>query len=87
MASSGKESSIKDVLRGGFMTEDYNKWKIPSFNLSYFVSSTFTDTHDERNVILSRLLQELTKISQPHGVTITLQRGIPNLRWSSFTLP
>ncbi len=77
MASSGKESSINNVLRGGFMTEDYNKWKIPSFNLSYFVSSTFTDSHYERNVILSRLLPELTKISQPHGIAITFI----DMRW------
>ena len=59
------------------MTEDFDIWKIPSFNLSYFVSSTFTDTHDERNIILSRLLPELTKISQPHGIDITFI----DMRW------
>ena len=59
------------------MAEDYNKWKIPSFHLNYFVSSTFTDTHDERNVIMTRLLPELIAITQPHGIAITFV----DMRW------
>ena len=51
-----KCTAIDHVLRGGFLTEELNLWKVPSFNLKYFVSSTFTDTHEERNVIMTRLL-------------------------------
>ncbi len=51
-----KYSGLYHVLRGGFITEEINLWKVPSFNLKYFVSSTFTDTHEERNVIMTRLL-------------------------------
>jgi len=54
---------IHRVLRGGFMTKNYENWKIPSFNLKYFVSSTFTDTHEERDVIMARLLPELNAIA------------------------
>ena len=65
------------VLRGGFMTEDYKNWKIPSFSLKYFVSSTFTDTHEERNVIMARLLPELNVIAKSHGIDITFV----DMRW------
>ena len=59
------------------MTKNYENWKIPSFNLKYFVSSTFTDTHEERNVIMARLLPELNAIARPHGIGITFV----DMRW------
>ena len=76
-----KHTALYHVLRGGFITEEYNLWynlwKVPSFNLKYFVSSTFTDTHEERNVIMTRLLQELNDIASPHGIDITFV----DMRW------
>ena len=72
-----KYTAIDHVLRGGFLTEELNLWKVPSFNLKYFVSSTFTDTHEERNVIMTRLLQELNDIASPHGIDITFV----DMRW------
>ena len=72
-----ESSPLFGVLRGGFMVEDYDSWKIPSFNLSIFVSSTFTDTHEERNAIMIRLLPELNDMARPHGVDITFV----DMRW------
>ena len=70
-------TSLYNVLGGGFITEELDLWKVPSFNLKYFVSSTFTDTHEERNVIMTRLLQELNDIASPHGIDITFV----DMRW------
>jgi hypothetical protein len=41
------------------------------------VSSTFTDTHEERNVLITRLLPELNAIARPHGIDITFV----DMRW------
>lgn len=41
-----------------------------SYQLRIFVSSTFTDTHKERNIILDRILPKLKVISAPYEIEI-----------------
>lgn len=69
--------AVDQVLRGAFWELEYNQWRLPSFNLKYFVSSTFTDTHNERNLIMTKLLQELNDIARPNGIDITFV----DMRW------
>ena len=55
-------------------------WGPPSSRFLLFVSSTFTDTHEERN-ILQRLLPELRATASEYGVDIIfcdLRSGIPD---------
>jgi hypothetical protein len=55
-------------------------WGPPSSHFLLFVSSTFTDTHEERN-ILQGLLPELRAIASEYGVDIIfcdLRSGIPD---------
>ena len=55
-------------------------WGPPSSHFLLFVSSTFTDTHEERNV-LQGLLPELRAIASEYGVDIIfcdLRSGIPD---------
>ncbi len=72
-----KITGIYHALCGGFITEEFNLWKIPSFNLNYFVSLAFMDTQEERNAIMTWLLQELDDIANPHGIDITFV----DMRW------
>lgn len=69
--------AVDRVLRGAFLEQDYEQWRLPSFSLKYFVSSTFTDTHNERNVIMTKLLQELNDTARLHGIDITFV----DMRW------
>ncbi len=72
-----QESAVDQVLRGAFWEQEYDQWRLPSFNLKYFVSSTFTDTHNERNLIMTKLLQQLNDIARPNGIDITFV----DMRW------
>jgi hypothetical protein len=56
---------------GNVETPSCCKWAVPSKMLTVFVSSTFTDTQVERNILLairSRLLEEV----RAHGIQINL---------------
>ena len=54
-------ASLLELLRGKFSVDIFNKVKqiIPKSKLIIFFSSTFTDTHDERNIVMEELLPEL----------------------------
>ena len=43
---------------------------VSSYQLRIFVSSTFTDTHFERNVILDEIVPKLKEIAAPYGIEI-----------------
>ena len=46
-------------------------WKAPTWKLSVFVSSTFTDTHLERNFLMDELLPTLKKRGRKSGIEVT----------------
>jgi len=48
------------VLRGHF-TETCCDWQAPLWKLLIFVSSTFTDTHIERDILMTDILPDLRK--------------------------
>ena len=60
------------VLRGDFAChgETPEKWKVLSNILAVFFSSTFTDTHTERNILLQEILLELRRIGRGQGVEV-----------------
>ena len=67
------------ALQGDFQS-DYQRWKPPESKFLLFVSSTFTDTHEERN-ILQGLLPELRNIASSAGLSVVfldLRSGIPD---------
>jgi hypothetical protein len=66
----GKNCTGK-IDAGDVETPSCYKWAVPSKMLTVFVSSTFTDTHVERNILLairSRLLEEV----RAYGIQINL---------------
>ena len=62
----------KKVLFGNFIGSDILKWKAPRAKLVVFVSSTFTDTQAERNILLEDILPDLRKESRLFGAEISL---------------
>ena len=60
------------VLRGDFgcNKEILGKWKKSPDILAVFFSSTFTDTHIERNILLQEILPELRRIGREQGVEV-----------------
>ena len=70
---SGSNSTSSSAAVAGFAA--------PPSQLIIFVSSTFTDTHEERNILLEKVLIELRDIARPHGVEVILldlRSGIPD---------
>jgi hypothetical protein len=63
-----------EVLRGDFFTSDelFENWRTPSAKLDVFASSTFTDTHLERNIIMKEILPEARKLGDAHGVPVSV---------------
>jgi Domain of unknown function (DUF4062) len=57
-----------DALRGNLRIEI----SVPKREIKVFVSSTFTDTHDERNIILNEILPFLRELARQHNVVITI---------------
>ncbi len=57
------------ALSGQFCDE--TKWRTPSWKLLVFVSSTFTDTHRERDYLMKELLPELQKEAQTNEIEVT----------------
>ena len=55
-------------------TED---WKSPSNKLVVFVSSTFTDTDRERNVLQEKILPDLRKKGRAEGIEVVFV----DMRW------
>ena len=59
--------------------EDVTHWKRYTWCLCIFVSSTFTDTHVERNYLMGTLLPQLRSNFRSHGIEIIFVD--PFFRW------
>lgn len=61
------------LFYGVFTKEILKKAKeaIPKGNLCIFFSSTFTDTHIERNIIMEEILPELQLLAKAYGISVT----------------
>ena len=61
----------KNVLRGGFV-KNLIVWEPFNGKLRVFFSSTFTDTHRERNRIQQKILKDLQPIARSKKIPVTL---------------
>ena len=71
----GSRSRLRlNVLRGDFFTsgDSHQNWHTPSHKLDVFVSSTFTDTHLERNIIMKEILPEARKHGDAYGIPVSV---------------
>lgn len=63
-----------EVLSGGFdaatTTRSPDRWHEPTWKLMVFVSSTFTDTTVERNIIIESILPRLKARARPYGIQV-----------------
>eukprot|EP01042_Synura_sphagnicola_P000339 gene339-351_t len=69
------------VLRGAFCSEPIAQWIAPSWKLHIFVSSTFTDTHEERNLLMDRIYPRLSLQGFRRGIDVSfsdMRWGIPS---------
>jgi hypothetical protein len=86
-ADMSKKKIRKRVIKGDFMnsivncygtdTTTINAWKCGQWQLLVFVSSTFTDTKVERNILLDRILPRLKGMALPHDIEVTFV----DMRW------
>lgn len=67
-----------NILLGNFSSSSLSLWRPPRSKLLVFVSSTFTDTHDERNIILEKILPQLRQRGKETGIEVTF---IIDMRW------
>ena len=65
------------VAFGAFAVEALSDWSVPKWNLHVFLSSTFTDTHTERNIVLDKLAPTLREV----GVTAGIDVAFSDMRW------
>ena len=69
------------LLRGGFPSECFLSkdgiWRTPLWCLRVFVSSTFTDTHVERNTLMNEILPELRTRARGLDIEVTFV----DMRW------
>ena len=77
----------KQVIGGDFMnttidcfgeiTTSIDTWMFREWQLLMFVSSTFTDTRAERNILLDKILPYLRGVAHPHDIEVTFV----DMRW------
>jgi len=73
--SSAQNDLRVKVLEGGFFVGSRihsSQWESPSFRLETFLSSTFTDTKDERDYLMDVLQFELRKVGWAYGIPVRL---------------
>eukprot|EP01038_Epipyxis_sp_PR26KG_P009821 gene9821-13214_t len=58
------------ALKGGCFASSDKTWYAPSWKLQVFVSSTFTDTMNERNILLDQILPELRELGRSEGIEV-----------------
>ena len=63
------------VLGGGFTFKTPMDWGVKERLIIVFISSTFTDTHEERNLLIESILPELRKRFPRVGIKIV------DMRW------
>jgi hypothetical protein len=77
----------KEVIGGDFMNSQIdcygkkmttlNVWQVREWQMLVFISSTFTDTRAERNILLEKILPYLRKKAYPHDIEVTFV----DMRW------
>lgn len=76
IASDGLDpwEEILPILEGGWAVDDKDakRWRPPPKNLLIFVSSTFTDSHLERDILTEQILPSLQAKAQKYGMLVTL---------------
>jgi WD40 repeat protein len=84
LTSTNAAARRKEVLVGGFfpleesqITTDNKIWRSPKWRLMVFVSSTFTDTQHERNLLLESIQPRLRETGRQHGISVTFV----DMRW------
>jgi hypothetical protein len=71
-------AQVTRVLHGDFLGfENLKSWFPLRSKLLVFVSSTFTDTHRERNVLMETILPDIRARGAEHGIDVTLV----DMRW------
>jgi hypothetical protein len=60
-----------EVIRGNFQHVDLLQWKRSLWKMLVFVSSTFTDTHRERDYLMKELHPRLMEAAREHRVLVT----------------
>ena len=71
----------RKILRGEYPSDLSGGVSVPSWKLLVFVSSTFTDTHRERNELQFRILNKLSQEGGKYGVIVSfsdMRWGIPS---------
>jgi hypothetical protein len=88
----------KEVIGGDFMNSQIdcygkrittlNTWQVREWQLLVFISSTFTDTKAERNILLEKILPYLRNKAYPHDIEVTFvdmrSEAIPHLHSPDF---
>jgi len=80
----GNRNSLRlKVLRGDFFTSEelFQIWRTLSDKLDMFVSSTFTDTHPERNISMKEALPAARALGDANGIsvaTVDMRYGVRN---------
>ena len=74
------KSEVNDLRRqalcGYYPCTTIHKWRSPYFKLLVFVSSTFTDTHVERDELL-KILKEISKEADKRSIKMSFS----DMRW------
>jgi hypothetical protein len=71
----------EDIIVGGFRNLNLQNSKtttlIPSWKLMVFISSTFTDTQDERDILLNKILPKLSMDAERFQIQVIFV----DMRW------
>ena len=72
------QSTIRrKVLFGDLSNLSMFSCETPSWSLLVFISSTFTDTHVERDCLMGEILNKLREIGKQHSVSVSFS----DMRW------
>jgi hypothetical protein len=74
-----------EIVKLGSKISDVASWKAPVFKLIVFISSTFTDTVAERNILLDELFPDLRSEGRKYGIEVVFvdfRWGITDGRWN-----
>lgn len=64
---------FQKIIAGGWSVDSQDgDWRLPSKQILIFVSSTFTDTHLERNILAETILPNLQTLARKANMTVTL---------------
>ena len=73
------EKARRFVLKYGPQSTSYSYkiWKTPPKNMKFIVSSTFTDTTREREILMGEASQKLRPLAMNHGIEVI----VVDMRW------